>query len=260
MTDSCRLCFQVRGLCRSHIIPNAFFRRIKQRDAGKAIRFDDSRASLIEHTSESWSEYLLCRDCEQRFSALDKYGVEMLRAARKSASNQADGVLFEPLEYRNLKRFLTSVVWRAAVSTLPQFHQVVFPHAYADEVRKSLLSEQALAPNQLACRLEILIDVTPASRGGFSADNLGQLIPSPRAKLRSGRASFLFVLDAFLIKVFAPNAPHKEWRRLGMLKDQAKLYVPSRNIFDVPELKQLLIAGFAKRAEGRESDSIKRRG
>ena len=260
MTDLCRLCVQARDLCRSHIIPNALFRRIKQRDAGKAIRFDDLRESLIEHTSESWYEQLLCTDCEQRLGKLDKYGVEALRTARKAAANQAHGILIDPLDYTRLKRFLTSILWRAAVSTLPEFHQVALPGTYADEIRKSLLTERALAPNQLACRLEILTDATRASQGGFSADSLGRLIPSPRARHRSGRASFLFVLEGFLAEIFAPDAPHKAWRGLGMLKDQPKLFVPARDIFDVPELKELMVAGFAKHVEGLESASIKRRG
>jgi hypothetical protein len=258
-TGLCRLCVNERQLSRSHIIPNALFRRIKQRDAGKGVSFDDSKDGVVEHTSESWWEYLLCEDCEQRLAALDKAGVELLRAARKAANKPKDGVLVEPFDYTGLKRFLTSIVWRAAVSTLPEFHQVVLPSAYADDLRKSLLTERALAPNQLACRLEILFDATQASRGGFSADNLGQLIPSPHARLLSGRASFLFVLDGFLVELFAADAPHKEWRRLGMLKDERKFYIPPRNIFDVPELKQLLVAGFAKHIGGRESKSVKSR-
>lgn len=195
-----------------------------------------------------------------RLATLDKRGVEMLQVARKSATNQRDGVVLDPLDYTNLKRFLTALLWRAAVCTLPEFHQVVLPDAYADELRKSLLTDRALAPSQLACRLEILIDATPAARGGFSPENLGQLIPSPRAKLRAGRTSFVFVLDGFLIEIFAPDAPHKEWRKLGVLKDEPKLYVPPRNILDVPQLKQLLVAGFAKHAQGLESASIRRRG
>ena len=202
---------------------------------------------------------MLCEDCEQRLAVLDRAGVELLRAARKAANSTKDGVLVAPLDYIALKRFLTSVVWRAAVSTLPEFHQVALPRAFADELRKSLLSERALAPNQLTCRLEVLFDATSALRGGLSADSLGQLIPSPRARLRPGRASFLFVLDGFLVELFAPDAPHKEWRRLGMLKDDRRFYIPPRNVFDVPELKQLLVTGFAKHIEGRESKSVKSR-
>jgi hypothetical protein len=136
---------------------------------------------------------------------------------------------------------------------------VVLPDSYADEIRKSLLAERALPQDQLPSRIEILFDPTPESAGGFSAEDLSQLIVSPRAGIRSRRVSFIFVLDGFLIEIFVPTASKRERRRPGMLKEQSKLYVPSRNVFDVPELVQLMTAGFAKHAKGLESDSIKQR-
>ena len=260
ITGTCRLCLNFGELRRSHIIPNALFKRIKQRDAGKGIRFDDSKESLVEHTSESWWEYLLCDGCEQRIGLFDKYAVETLRNAHKSGTRRSDGVLIADLDYARLKRFFTSLLWRAAISTLPEFDKVRLPEANAEGLRKSLLSDLALPPRRLACRIELLYDPTPALQNGFSGDNLGQLIPSPQARVRSGRTSFIFLVNGYLVEIFAPDAPHREWRRLGMLKDELKLFIPARNIFAVPELKRLLVAGYGKHAEGRVSESIKRRG
>ena len=90
ITRTCRLCLNSGELRRSHIIPNALFKRIKQRDAGKGIRFDDSKESLVEHSSESWWEYLLCDGCEQRIGLLDKYAVETLHNAHKSGVPRSD--------------------------------------------------------------------------------------------------------------------------------------------------------------------------
>lgn len=257
---TCHLCLNSSELRRSHIIPNALFKRIKQRDAGKGIRFDDSKESLVEHTSESWWEYLLCDGCEQRIGLLDKYAVETLYNAHKSGVSRSDGVLITDLDYAGLKRFFTSLLWRAAISTLPEFDKVRLPDVYAEELRKSLVSDLALPPKQLACRIELLYDPTPPSEGGFNRDALGQLILSPQARIRSRRTSFLFLLDGYLVQIFAPEAPHRDWRRPGMLKDAPKLHVPAKSIFDIPELKQLLITGYGKYAEGRVSNGIKRRG
>ncbi len=244
---------------RSHIVPNTFFRRIKRREAGKAVRFDDSKDSPVQHTGESWWEYLLCEECEARLGHLDKYGVEALERTRKVILRRSEGVVLKPLEYALFKGFFTALIWRAAVSTIAEFHQVQLPAAYAEALRKSLMEARALPPRQLACRLALLFDPTPPEQGGFSADSLGQIIPSPRSRTISGRASFLFVLDGFLVEIFAPDPPHKLWRGLGMLRDGTELYIPPCNIFDVPELKQLLVAGFGKYAEGKVSPSIKAR-
>lgn len=250
ITGTCRLCLNFGELRRSHIIPNALFKRIMQRDAGKGIRFDDSTESVVEQTSKSWWEYLLCDGCEQRIGLLDKYALETLRSAHKGGTPRSDGVLIANLDYARLKRFFTSLLWRAAISTLPEFDKAKLSDSYTEELRKSLLSNLPLQPKQFACRIEVLYDPTPASQGGFSRDDLGQFIASPQARVRSGGVSFLFLLDGYFVEILAPDAPHREWRRLGMLKDEPKLYVPARNIFDVPEIKHLLVAGYGKHAEG----------
>lgn len=202
---------------------------------------------------------MLCNDCEQRLAALEKAGIEMLRAARKATSNPRDGVLIEALDYTRLKRFLTSVVWRAAVSTLPEFHQIILPATYADELRKSLLTERALAPNQLACRLEILFDATSALRGGFSADNLGELIPLTTRKAALRESVISFRSRWLFRRVLRPGCASQGMAAAGNAEDEGRLYIPPRDIFDVPELEQLLVAGFSKHAEGLASESIKRR-
>jgi hypothetical protein len=259
MDGTCRLCLAVAELRRSHIIPNALFKRIKQRDAGKAVRFDDATDSVVEHTSESWWEYLLCEACEAQLGRLDKYGVEALERARKAAKRRSDGVVLKPLEYALLKGFFTALVWRAAIATIDEFHQVQLAAKAAEVLRNSLLEGQALSPRRLACRLAILFDPTPVARGGLDADNFGQLICSPRLREISRRASFLFLLDGFLIEVFASDPPSNAWRGLGILKDVQQVYIPPRNIFDVPELKDLLVVGFGKDAAGKVSPSIKMR-
>lgn len=249
----CRLCLRQGALQRSHIIPNALFRRIKQRNSGKLIQFDDSPTSIAGYSIESWTEPFLCEDCEQWFSGLEHATLETLRKPLKGLMDRRDGVLLGPIDFPVLKMFFTSLVWRSAVSTLAPFVKVALRAGIAEDLRTSLLAKMPLPPNILAFRLQLLFDPTPASRGGFRTDNLQQLIISPIARIHLRYTSFIFLLEGYLLEAFVPGAPHRVWKELGVLKDEKKLYVPGKNIFYVPELRSLLVEGHRKIVTGRST-------
>src|SRR5258708_2460379 len=135
----CRLCRSSADLRNSHIIPNALFRRIKQGNAGKMIAFDTSERGLVDQTITSWSERLLCAACEQRLSSIERYALGVLRKADRSQSRRDDGVLLAPLDYGQFKRFTTSLVWRAAESSLQPFAKIDLSAAARERIRVSLL-------------------------------------------------------------------------------------------------------------------------
>jgi len=240
------------------VIANAWFKTIKRRDAGKVIQFDDSKDGIARYSVDSWSEELLCDPCEQYFSDLEKYACETLREA-SAGKAPSEGALLRDIDYRKLKRFFTSLLWRAAVSTLVPFAKVNLPGQYVEELRKSLRSGKALPPRQLACRLQRVFDPRPANQGGFKTDALEHFIISPIPRLSQRDACFLFLLGGYLLEIFVPSPSLHEWRTLGMLKDDTKLFAPAKNIFDVPEIRKLLLAGHTKQALGLQADNLKRR-
>ncbi len=243
----CALCHQSRELQCSHVIPNAFFRRIKQRNFGRLVAIDDSANTPVQYSIDSWSENLLCSECESHLSTYEKYAVEILRGTQKTAFHlHRDGLTFRGVSYEKLKLFFTSLIWRAAVSTIAPFAKVTLPDPLKEEARASLLSKNPLSPKKLGCRISQLFDPTPSSKGGFSDSNIKQLIISPIPRIHGRYVSFLFVMEGYLLEFFVPSIPLRESSQHGVLRNTKILYVPKKNIFEVKELVKFMVAGHRK--------------
>jgi hypothetical protein len=252
------LCRASSELRESHILPNALFRRIKRRDSGKVVFFDDSADSLVGQTVASWSEPMLCHACEQRFSVLEHYALELLEKSAPKGRRQ-EGALLRSINYARLKSFTTSILWRSAESSLKPFAKVRLPAPYLDTLRVSLLAGKTLPPREVACRFDLLYNATPATRGGMAEEHFQTLLMSPFARVTGSHGSFVFILGGYLLEIYVPSAPYREWRRPGVLKDEKNLFVPAKEIFDVPEIRRLLFAGHRKARLGLTSTGLKRR-
>lgn len=250
----CALCVEPKTLRKSHIIPNAVFRRIKQdHNSGQLIQLDDSDHAPVQHSQESWWEYLLCADCERIIGENEKYGLALLRGSDRSRINRhARGVTFRAHDYSLFKLFLTSLLWRAAVSKQPHFSKVRLPDDCQEEARMSLLNGKALGPLRLGCKLLRLIDNISETDGGFSSKSLEQLVISPIPRLHEGRSyyTFLFLLEGFLLEYFVRAIPHKQAHERGVHRESPALFVPNKSIFDVPELLKLMVAAYGKYDRG----------
>jgi hypothetical protein len=154
-TGTCALCAETKSLRKSHIIPNAVFRRIKQgQNAGQLIQLDDSEHTLVQYSQNSWWEHLLCAHCEGIIGEYEKYGLDLLRRSHGSRiQNHSDGVTFWAHDYARFKLFLTSILWRAAVSNQSYFSKVLIPERFKEEARTSLLTSKLLRPLRLGCKL-----------------------------------------------------------------------------------------------------------
>lgn len=254
----CALCKEHGALRNSHIIPNSVFRRIKQSsDSGQLIQIDDSAHEPVQRSQDSWREPLLCHACEQDVSAYEQHGLETLRGRDASALVRHDDRLtLRAHDYGTFKLFLTSILWRAAVSRRPEFSKVILPPSIAEEARQSLRDARPLNPLRLGCIVSRLIDRTSAE-GRFTSENIEQLVISPIPRLQANRYyTFIFVIEGFLLEYFVPGVPYKRsWER-GVHRKSPSLLIPYKDMFDVPELLDLLVAGYRKHYEGLVTQGI----
>lgn len=250
----CALCLEPKDLCRSHIIPNAVFRRIKSdNQSGQLIELNDADGSPVQYSQGSWWEYLLCLACERTIRAYEAYGLSFLRGGSGANVHQhGGGLTFRGHCYDRFKLFLTSLLWRAAVSRQAHFSKVILLSRDQEAARRSLLLGAPLPPLRLGCRLARLVDHTAVGDGGFSEQTLKHLIiaPIPRLFHHSKYFTFLFLLEGFLIEFFAPTIPHKLSGNRGMHRDSAILFVPRQSIFDIPEIVGLMVSAYGKFERG----------
>lgn len=247
--SACALCLDAKPLLRSHIIPNAVFRRIKQaQGSGQLIQFDDDIGTPVRRSQDTWPEHLLCEACERIIGNYERYGLEMLRGKACATKERAGGMSFANHDFRSFKLFLTSLLWRAAVSRQPMFSKVILPLACCEVARVSLLSGNPLKARRLGCRLHRLVDSTGVDRGGFSAGDLQQLVISPIPRLQGGSNwySLLFVIEGLLLEFYVRGVPARLTGQRGIHTDAQVLLVPNKNLFEVPELLRLMVSGYAK--------------
>lgn len=248
----CKLCLNKKTLRRSHVIPNAIFKRLFRENQGKAIIFSDEESSWLEYSSDSWWEPLLCEECESLINrSYEQYALAALRNSLRSVVVQrvGEGIVFSSIDTVRIQLFIVSMMWRAAVSTLPVYSKVYLPPVWEKEIRDCLLKQKKLRSSLVSIRMSRLSDGTP---NGFSLESLKSLIVSPLFRDHGRNFSFCFVVEGFFLEVFVPGLKVQERNRLGVLKaNQQSLFVKYLDIFDVPELVKLMVSGYGNYVEGR---------
>ena len=113
----CKLCRNQWELCKSHAIPDAHFKQIIRRSAGKAVSITDDECTPNQYTHDGWQTYMLCKDCENLFNkTYDEYGINLLRDLKNDATYGSDGLTFKNIDRKKLRMFLLSILWRISES------------------------------------------------------------------------------------------------------------------------------------------------
>lgn len=248
MESSCALCRQVKVLKKSHVIPNAAFKKIKRSLHGKSIVMTDDDHTPIQYSSESWWEYLLCGECEDLISRHERYFFDAIRRNKPQRREiHSQGLTLKDISYHNIKLFLESLIWRAGVSSQDHFHKVVLHPTWLEDLRTSLHSERPLSQYKYGCKISKLNDPTP---GGFSRDSLDQLVISPIQRIKKSTVSYLFVIEGFLLEFFCPAIPFSRSRDYGIIRKTNNCFIPYQPICDIPEIMRLMVKSLDKEHKG----------
>lgn len=163
----CPLCLNVRTLRRSHCIPASIYRllRANQSKHPNPVVFTNELA--VVQSSRQWQEYLLCDECESRFSnGGEKYtitnccrgydGPFPLRTALEKAPNLIESdftfcfTAGTSIDISAAAYFGLSIFWRAAVHEWNmgiERHSLPLSRRLRERLRRYLLGEPDLIPN-----------------------------------------------------------------------------------------------------------------
>lgn len=125
----CKFCGNESALIKAHIIPAAFFRRIRQ--GKKALELITNRAGEYKKKSQIgvYDQTIVCSECEAIWHGWDNYvqqllAEEPLNGLARYHGNQKICYVVDNYEYSKLKLFFISMVWRASVSSHKFFSRV----------------------------------------------------------------------------------------------------------------------------------------
>lgn len=149
----CKLCLQDKLLCNSHIIPEFFYEREELYDDKHRyfrLSLDPTVPDMPEQKGRR--EYLLCTDCEDLLNQrYERYARQVLYDKRHYHSQPTpEGELLTNLDYARFKLFQLSILWRASVSSLPDFSNVQLG-LHEERIRQMLLAGDPGTLHEYGC-------------------------------------------------------------------------------------------------------------
>ncbi|MBS1911506.1 MAG: hypothetical protein JST22_05940 [Bacteroidetes bacterium] len=170
----CQLCRKDRPLCRSHIIPEFFYRETYD-DKHRMLVFDKPQINPCNWLAtpkivqKGYTDRLLCRECEGRFARIEDYGARLFNGnlhdpASIRTRNDAEGFIVQGVDYRQYKLLQLSILWRAGISTLKECASVQLGARHEERLRCMLLSSDPGSCEQYPCITTILVDALDGKR------------------------------------------------------------------------------------------------
>ena len=112
------------SLIKAHIIPRGFARAMKSAGSPHNLLILEDNVRPTQHGV--FDPALLCERCDGILGKLDDYGVEICRRFPSEHKVTDDGDMFEmeDVDGNAFAKFILSVLWRASVTTRPEFKRV----------------------------------------------------------------------------------------------------------------------------------------
>lgn len=120
----CRLCEKPKSLQRSHVIPRSYYKRLKRCGGGQLVSISYAEQTGPKKSNSNPTEELLCSSCEQFLDReYEKYGTRALINPKRTTIFH-DYISVKKFEYQKAFLYFSSILWRASISTLPDFQSV----------------------------------------------------------------------------------------------------------------------------------------
>ncbi|MBD3341750.1 MAG: hypothetical protein GF353_21780 [Candidatus Lokiarchaeota archaeon] len=155
----CKLCLNKKELHNSHIIPDFVFRYIRKSDRQLIAYREPNKVVLFKN--DSFSEYLLCTECEKQIKIFEDY----VRQFLFDIFNMPIIIIEEPgvtryskLKFNLFKKYLLSVLWRASVSNNKFYSKIDLGTEDNELLRQILYSSEDITYDIFPCKLVQIYD------------------------------------------------------------------------------------------------------
>lgn len=246
---ACKLCLQEKKCVESHIIPESFFRLIKEN--GKPILILPDKIEKYPEKSHTgiYDKNLVCEDCEKLFSPLDNYGHSFLVAnfPKDKVFVDEDTVLayvIENFDYHKLKLFFISILWRASASSNKHFYHIN-TGPFEDILKKMILNNDPGDKNYFSVILT-----------KFDNQSIATAMLNPQREKLEEINYYSIYLGGFKVFIKIDNREASELMKNFMLAPNSPLYVVIRDFRESSEFK--IMQKIARLNDSRRKQSLKR--
>ena len=220
---ACALCHKNRTLRRSHIVPEFMYQAMydpKHRFQGLSS-VPSARARLYQ---KGLRQELLCEQCEQQFGRYESYATQVFYGG-VSVVGQRRGnkLLLSSLDYKRLKLFFLSLLWRFGVTSIDVFRGAdLGPHS--EKLRKMLLVED---PGDCFAYPCLVTAVT------WQRKHIGDLIAPPCLAKMEGHRIWWFIIAGFVFTFFVSSHLPPVPLLPGFLQKDGSLLIAIREITEI---------------------------
>jgi len=221
----CKLCEKEKKLIKAHAIPEAFFREL----------MDDWRAPKLmtnvkgEYTKKApigvYDTGILCTDCEKIFGDWDNYGVRTLLKEKEKFKEIHNGrevvaLYLNSFNYKLLKLFFVSALWRASVSSQP-FYSKVKLGSYENKAREMILKGNPAPEDVFSVVLSNFVSVT-------GKDKLARTVMDPFPERWQGVNAYRMYFGRICAYIKVDQRPYPETLRKLVMRAGQPLFIVNR--------------------------------
>ncbi len=232
----CKLCGKERDLCKSHVLPEMAYSEVTNWESHPRMvvvrDVAEGRISDLSQQTGYW-ERLLCKQCEGQFNKYETYAAKhLLNVDLPTPRNTADRMITLRVDdYRLLKLFLMSVLWRVGVAT-GDFFRCVDLGPHEARLREMLHTENPGEPDDYGCLITPLLPEPEIP--------VETIVAMPRATRLDGHNGYLLVFRRFAFQYFISRHQIPIGVKEAFLNKDGQLRMVWARITHFEPLRQLL--------------------
>jgi len=225
---NCKLCDQTKPLIDAHVIPKSFH-RIYPTDKQPSRLFTNAVGEYNSTIPKGvYDKTIVCEDCERTFSTWDDYANKLFIESWDSfksidSEGKEEGYYLEHYDYKKLKLFFMSVLWRATVSSHIMFRNIDLGPK-EPRLRKAIQNSDAGDVDFFGVVLQ-----------AFNETNIGILNPHPQRF--DGLRYYRFYMSHIIAYIKVDSQPFGNQFRSIALGAEKQLLIVSKNFRNSPERK-----------------------
>jgi hypothetical protein len=244
MNGTCKLCGQTGLLRESHIIPDFYIRGLEHKLATGSQGVEQPFSTFLSANPEikggtkqrgHWEkivgikEYLLCGKCEGKFSKNENYARNLFYGNTTPLKKLPIGDLMSfrygndllhlrkvNVDYKRLKLFQLSILWRAGVAKGSFFKEVELGEFHETKMRTLLNTENPGSALDYPC---LMVDLQHDR-------SLESYIEQPAKSKKEGQRNYRFVLGGYLYLFTVSKQKPRVSARDFCLKPSGEMILP----------------------------------
>ena len=147
---ACKFCKEEKKLIKAHVIPEGFFRRVRDGQVSPLIGTNKKGEYTKRSPIGVYDKTIVCGDCEGIWGDWDSYAQEFLGnfplgGQPLYADGQKIGYRIDSYDYRKLKLFFVALLWRASASEQSFFSRIAL--GPFEEQAKQMISQGDPGPS-----------------------------------------------------------------------------------------------------------------